>query len=254
MKTLQEKIDKALTCKIIGSVEFSDDEIKELKASAQGDYNSMIRHRQDLYYIDKLIILFISLAKEWAGGDNRQFWSSLSEAIYDNRSIKVIEKIRNEVERLFRENGKQLFISASGQRRFCEFIQYHAFVPKKSFEELVRWLWSIYLDEDILNANYHKDDPWLDRITVGLQKLFKGIDPDTKGKDDDILIDEKTYSITASLRYAFKCNPKEDMMYLVDTILTAVNRLYHKIPHQDDYVITIPFIRQCAKAKRQSTP
>jgi len=230
---LQNKIREALNCEFIGDVDFSD-EIEQIQGILQSTMYSFNDRRDNFFRnseIEYLIIAIVHYTRNWGSnlsssessdGDS-QYWKTILFWIFDSDEIhKVLNKLYDPIEAVLINNGKKLFKSKGGKRMFVPTLMFHSFAPKSSIRELVRLIWGYYSDIEFLHFDYDEHSQIADRVSVYLESKFS-----ITGKtlDEDVNLGGNTYSIRASLKYAF-IYEHELARKIINTIFKTLNNLY----------------------------
>lgn len=128
------------------------------------------------------------------------------------------------IERVLSKHGARgVFTSPSG-RLFYSFFLYYAMAPRESLEAFITILWhDFYLDEELLNANYERDNPLVAQLRKSLCKLFKK----QEMLEKDIEFGGGKYSVRSGLKHAFLQHPEAEMTEFLHIILSRMDQLYY---------------------------
>ena len=174
---IKTKIDWAIQNPIIGSVDFEDNEWNYIEREARETYTHVMQKRNKLFVashgMDCILLMIVRYAKQWISGRESKFWSSIFEKIFDDPNVSQ-QRMYDAIEQVLSKHGAfGVFTSPSG-RLFYSFFLYHAMAPRESFEAFITMLWrDFYLDEELLNANYERDNPLIAQLRKSLCRMFE---------------------------------------------------------------------------------
>lgn len=234
VRELNKKIHLAIQSPIIGAVDFDEEEWAYIQKQCDDTYEATMMRRNKTfvasYGMDCVVLMIIRCAKQWMSGRENKFWSSIFEKIFDDPNVSQ-QKMYDAIEQVLLKHGAQgVFTSPSG-RLFYSFILYHAMAPRESIEAFITMLWrDFYLDEELLNANYERDNPLIAQLRKSLCRMFEK----KEMLEKDIEFGKGKYSVRSGLKQAFMQRPEAEMMELLHIILSRMDQLYYGNTQTDE--------------------
>ena len=234
---LQKKVEEALKSEIICSVQFTEDEIDELRIVLMDALDNLNERGNKYFYqneIKVLIILFVHYAQSWGDGDESRFWVRILGNIFEKTTFAPSNKFYDEVEKVLNLYGKKIFLSPSRKRMLRETLLFHSFAPKVSITAFIKLLFNCCVDEESINRSYMNDKDVYLRIAQGLEKRFsKTISYDM---DNDIEFDGNSYSVRSGIKYA--CIQEQKIMVgIIEQIMNCFDAMIFEKQDIDTNVI-----------------
>lgn len=236
-QNLQKKIEEALKSEIICSVQFTEDEIDELRIILMDALDNLNERGNKYFYqneIKALIILIVYYAQSWGDGDESRFWVRILGNIFEKTTFAPNNKFYDEVEKVLNLYGKKIFLSPSRKRMLRETLLFHSFAPKVSITAFIKLLFNCCVDEESINRSYMNDKDVYLRIAQGLEKRFsKTMSSDM---DNDIEFDGNSYSVRSGIKYA--CIQKQEtMVSIIEQIMNCFDAMIFEKQDIDTNVI-----------------
>lgn len=234
---LKNKIEKALSSEIICEIEFTDDEIDELRIYLMDAIDKFNDRGSKYFYKDEikmLIILIVHYSKSWGDGNESRFWVRILGDIFEKTVFTPNNKFYDEVEKVLSLYNKKLFISPSGKRMLRETLLFHAMAPRISITSFIKLLFNCCVDEDFINRSYMNDKDIYAKIAKGLEKRFsKTI---TNDMDNDIEFDGNSYSVRSGIKYAC-IQEQKTVVSLIEQIMSCIDAIIFENQDVDNSVI-----------------
>lgn len=234
IRELDKKIHLAIQSPIMGTVDFDEEERAHIKKKCQAAYEAAMMRRNKTFVasadMDCVVLMIVYYAKQWTSGRENKFWSSIFERIFDDPNVKP-QKMYDAIEKVLLKHGAQGVFTLPSGRLFYSFFLYHAMAPRESMEAFITMLWrDFYLDEELLNANYERDNPLIAQLRKSLCKLFEK----QEMLEKDIEFGKGKYSVRSGLKQAFMQRPEAEMTELLHIILSRMDQLYYGNTQTDE--------------------
>ncbi len=223
---LNEKIKAALDQEFISTINFTDDEIDEMKLSLMEAVENFDERANKYFYqneIKELIILIVHYAKNWGDNEEGRFWVKIFANIFETYTFNANNnRFYDEIEKVFISSNKILFRSQSGKRMVRETLLFHALAPKSSVQSFIKLLFNCCIEDAYIDKSYMLDSDVYEKLAMGLNKKFSKSNADEM--DEDIAFDGATYAIRAGIKYAC-VQSKQLITYMIANIMRGFSTI-----------------------------